>query len=278
MRTPFYIRKLITIGLLALCLVLCVTACGSGNDITPIPTPESTSKPSTQTSSQTPMTTPAPTSAQTLVPMPTEQQPTATPEVPAVSNPIAKKRYHIEVSLAAQIVYIYDLNEAGEKDGLVKTFLCSTGRVGEETPMRKWVVLDSSVDGKLVQNKRGLSHYKFEWLNGVSAGQYMTRMWIVETDGSGNEYFTNSNYLFHSAPYVQIDKNALDTAAWNKLGTPDSAGCIRLTVADAKWIYDHVAPYTYVYTIQGTPDPALWDSLKLPELSLDVTRDPTDIF
>ena len=277
MRTAFYIRKLIIAELLALCLAVCMTACGNMGESSSTQVPEANqTQISTEVPTQTPVSTPTQAPTQTPTQTPT-QRPTVTPDVPT-SNPIAKKQYHIEVSLAAQIVYIYDVNEFGEKGNLVKTFLCSTGRAGEETPMRKWVILDSSVDGKLVQNKRGLSHYKFEWLNGVSAGQYMTRMWIVETDGNGNEYFINSNYLFHSAPYLQIDKNALDTPAWNKLGVPDSAGCVRLTVEDAKWIYDHAAPYTYVYTVEGTPDPELWATLKHPELSLDITRDPTDIF
>ena len=278
MRTCLHIRKWMILGILALCLILGTTACGK--DGASLPSTEATSTPflpATTVPTQNPTQVPTQTPTQTPTQAPS-QPPTATPDVPANNIAIVKKQYHIEVSLAAQIVYVYEVDDAGQKGDLAKTFLCSTGRSGEETPMRKWVILDSSVDGTAVQNKRGLSHYKFEWLNGVSAGQYMTRMWIVETDENGNEYFTNSNYLFHSAPYTQIDKNALDTAAWNQLGFPDSAGCVRLTVEDAKWIYDHAAPYTYVYTIEGVPDPNLWNSLKLPTLSLDVTRDPTDVF
>ena len=77
---------------------------------------------------------------------------------------------------------------------------------------------------------------------------------------------------------TKLDKNTLKTAEWNKLGRRASTGCIRMNVADAKWIYDYVAAYSYVYTIQGTPDPELWAALKLPDLPLDVTRDPTDVF
>lgn len=205
---------------------------------------------------------------------PTVSAPTAVRTAPPVSS---KRVYHIEVSLKAQIVYIYDVTESGEKGSLVKTMLCSTGRTGHETPKRTWVVLDNDIDQKVVRDPADfVSHYKFEWLKGC-AGQYLTRMWKVDQDANGKEVFRRSNYLFHSAPYEnKNDKNSLETEEWNKLGTPASDGCIRLCVADAKWIYDNVAAYSYVYTIEGTEDPALWQQLKLPDLAPGVTRDPTD--
>ena len=44
--------------------------------------------------------------------------------------------------------------------------------------------------------------------------------------------------MFHSVPYLTRGDNAsLEYWAYDKLGTTASAGCIRLTTADAQWIY-----------------------------------------
>lgn len=218
----------------------------------------------------------APSAAPTAVPT-SASKTAAVPTAVRTAVPSSGKHvYHIEVSLKAQIVYVYDVTESGGKGALVKTMLCSTGRAGHETPKRTWIILDNSIDQKVVQNTAGfVSHYKFEWLKGC-AGQYLTRMWKVDQDANGNEIYNRSSFLFHSAPYENTDKNTLKTEEWNKLGTPASDGCIRLCVADAKWIYDNVAAYSYVYTIEGTEDPALWKQLKRPDLAPGVTRDPTD--
>lgn len=52
--------------------------------------------------------------------------------------------------------------------------------------------------------------------------------------------------LFHSVPYMSANIYALNTGYYNKLGETASAGCIRLTTADAKWIYDHCPTGTKV--------------------------------
>ncbi|MBR5500574.1 MAG: L,D-transpeptidase family protein [Clostridia bacterium] len=229
------------------------------------------------TATPTVQPTQTPTPEATQEPTPT---PSAKPGIPEFKTPTEPTRYHIEISLAAQIVYIYELQEDGSKGDLAKAILCSTGGWGvNEPPQRTWVVLENGMEKDAVRNGWGLSRYEFEWFDGKSTGQYMTRLWKVEVDAeTGEEYIAPSGYLMHSVPYTKLDKNTLKTAEWNKLGRRASTGCIRMNVADAKWIYDYVAAYSYVYTIQGTPDPELWAALKLPDLPLDVTRDPTDVF
>ena len=173
-----------------------------------------------------------------------------------------------DLSLAAQIVYIYDLTEDGEKGELVKAMLCSTGREGHETPEQKWIILDESI--------KQYSEYRMQWLNNNVTGQFMTRMWNIKEENGVEEYYWSS-YLFHSSPYAGMSSEKLKADEWNKLGTPASDGCIRLTVQDAKWLYTYVAPYSYVYTIQGEEDPELWAKLKLDPIPSDATRDPTDV-
>lgn len=51
-------------------------------------------------------------------------------------------------------------------------------------------------------------------------------------------------YLFHSVPMDEHQRIIDEEAA--KLGQPASHGCVRLSVADAKWIYDNIKAGTRV--------------------------------
>ena len=75
---------------------------------------------------------------------------------------------------------------------------------------------------------------RFKWrgLQGDVYGQYASQ--IV------------GNILFHSVPYTKQDKSALEWWEYDKLGTKASLGCIRLTVQDAKWIYENCQAGTQV--------------------------------
>lgn len=121
-----------------------------------------------------------------------------------------KKTYYIKVNILANTVTIYTQDENGEYTKPVKAMVCSCGKA---TP------------------KSGVYNisYKYRWLAlfGNVYGQYSTR--IV------------GHILFHSVPYFSTDPNTLEYEEYDKLGTSASAGCIRLTVKDAKWIYDNVA-------------------------------------
>lgn len=68
----------------------------------------------------------------------------------------------------------------------------------------------------------------WEWkgLFGDVFGQYATQI--------------TGNILFHSVPYTEKgNKASLEYWEYDKLGTPASMGCVRLTVKNAKWIYDN---------------------------------------
>lgn len=121
-----------------------------------------------------------------------------------------KSTYYIKVNILANTVTVYAQDENGEYTKPVKAMICSCGKA---TP------------------KNGVYNisYKYRWLAlfGNVYGQYSTR--IV------------GHILFHSVPYLSTDPNTLEYEEYDKLGTTASAGCIRLTVKDAKWIYDNVA-------------------------------------
>ena len=111
---------------------------------------------------------------------------------------------------------VYSLDENNEYTVPVKAMVCSTGTA---TPT------SGVYDVKL----------KWEWLKlfGNVYGYYTTQ--IV------------GNILFHSVPYLeQGNPGSLEYWEYDKLGTSCSAGCIRLTVADAKWIYNNVEKGTLV--------------------------------
>ena len=118
-----------------------------------------------------------------------------------------KSPYYITVNLTANVVTVYEKDAAGNYTVPIKAFRCSGGTDTPEGTFR--------------------TSAKYEWraLYGNVWGQYATRI--------------TGPYLFHSVPYYEKDKTTLEYDEFNKLGTTASAGCIRLTVRDVKWIYDN---------------------------------------
>lgn len=135
----------------------------------------------------------------------------------------SKYKYYIKVNNTCNVVTIYTKDSDGNYTVPFKAMVCSTGTA---TP----------VSGKYKLNG---TRYKFHTLFGHTPGTYVYGQYAVNIDGK--------NILFHSVPYtVKGDPSSLEYWEYDKLGTRASAGCIRLTVADAKWIYDNIASGTTV--------------------------------
>ena len=131
-------------------------------------------------------------------------------------NNISDKPYYIKVNYGAQVVTIYKKDTDGNYTIPVKAMVCSTG---EATPTS------------------GVYKIKERWnwlgLQGNVYGHYSTQ--IV------------GNILFHSVPYLERGNPAsLEYWEYDKLGTYASAGCVRLTVVDALWIFNNCARGTLV--------------------------------
>lgn len=120
--------------------------------------------------------------------------------------------YLIHVDLNAQKTYIYNGNLRNWN--LDKTFTCSTGIKGEETPQGVYTIKE-----------------KGQWF-------------FSEQYNQGGKYWVQflGDYLFHSLPYNKEKTNIVDYT----LGTPASHGCIRLKDEDSKWIYDNIPKGTKV--------------------------------
>ncbi len=130
------------------------------------------------------------------------------------------KPYLIKISTKDQRVYVYGWNEQEEAHTrLVKTMICSTGLPDTPTPKGTFTSTSPVV-------RWGYFPKYDVW------AQYLYRI--------------QGPYLFHSVLYDEADESTVKWGSVNKLGSPASHGCIRLSVEDAKWIYDNCPAGTTV--------------------------------
>lgn len=116
--------------------------------------------------------------------------------------------YLIAVDRTNNCITVYAKDNSGKFTVPDRAFVCSVGTDGL-TPVG---VFNTP------------AKYRWKELRGNVHGQYSTR--IV------------GKVLFHSVPYSKQDNSTLLYRSYNKLGSAASHGCVRLTTADAKWIYD----------------------------------------
>lgn len=148
----------------------------------------------------------------------------------------------IRVNRKSCVVTVYDNNVP------IKAMTCSVGRKGHATPAGTFMIQD---------------HLSWAVLDGPSLGQYSSHF-LPE-------------YLFHSVPMHTLSKNPykVSSSDFNKLGKPASAGCIRLCVADAKWIYYNVPIGSTVIISDHEPTP-LGKPAMVKMAKNTVGIDPTD--
>lgn len=167
--------------------------------------------------------------------------------VTAFAGEKEKHPYSVAVNLTENIVTVYEKDEKGDYTVPVKAFLCSGG---ESTPEGTFQTIEK---------------YDWRYLFGDVWGQYATRI--------------TGHYLFHSVPYFEKDNSTLEYEEYNKLGTTASMGCIRLTVKDAKWIYDNCPVGTTVSMYRGdVKEPLQPEAVQKINVNDTVKRgwDPTD--
>ena len=123
----------------------------------------------------------------------------------------ALKPYMIGISIANQKVYIYapDSNEKYTK--LVRTMTCSTGK-NDSTPRGTFT------GGPTSEQWHCFKNFENCW------AQYA--------------YYVTGDIMIHSVLY-DAKEGKLTKSSVRNLGSPASHGCIRLSVEDAKWIWQN---------------------------------------
>ena len=158
--------------------------------------------------------------------------------------------YYVKVNTSTNTVTIFAKDGSNGYIIPVKKMICSTGKSGTPTIKGTFTI------------KR---YARWGTLMGPVYGQYCSQIY--------------GGYLFHSAwYYVNGNNRTLSVSEYRKLGTNASHGCVRLTVADAKWIYDNCNGSTvYVYSKGSDGDPFRKPSRPNPVvISGDYGYDPTD--
>ncbi len=81
-----------------------------------------------------------------------------------------------------------------------------------------------------------------------SFGIYFKNEWHALYQNVYGHYVSgiSGDYLFHSVPYYTPNSDDLEIEEFNKLGTSASLGCVRMSIADTKWIYDNCSLDTSV--------------------------------
>ncbi|MDE7224106.1 MAG: L,D-transpeptidase [Acetatifactor sp.] len=133
----------------------------------------------------------------------------------------------------------------------VKAMVCSCGRQGHETPEGVFQTSD---------------YYEWRKMVDGTYGKYAVRF--------------NGKILFHSVPYIEPSSDTLEWEEYNALGENASLGCVRLSVEDAKWIYDNCKPGTTVVVYSDSEVAGLLEkpaAIKIPADSPYRNWDPTDI-
>lgn len=140
--------------------------------------------------------------------------------------------YYVEVDVVNQLIKIFGLDENREHTKLEKVFWCSTGTPGYPSRPGDYV---------LTGRRSRWAHFP-NWGGGTAA-------WWLRID---------REIAFHSIIYANYDLKRPNMNSVRKLGSVASHGCIRLTLADAKWMYDNIGAGTLVRIYDnGVKDPEL---------------------
>ena len=160
--------------------------------------------------------------------------------------------YYVKVNKTHNVAVVYGKDSNGDYTKIVRTFLVSTG--GDNTPNGIWTTTD---------------RYETLSLVGGVWGHYTLRI--------------TGPIWFHSVPYFSKPAdghwNDLEYEEFNKLGTTASLGCVRLSTADAKWIYENLPWHTQVeiYESNTLPDGVVKPAgVKIDVNSENRGWDPTD--
>jgi len=164
--------------------------------------------------------------------------------------------YYVTVNCATQTVMIYAQDTPGGEYNIpVRAMVCSTGKPGHATIQGTFSITRGNRWGLLFDDNRNVY------------GQYVS--------------IIRGNYLFHSSWYYENgNTDSLSVREYNRLGTPASHGCVRLCVADCRWIYENCASNNSTVRIFTSNEQAPFDRPDpLPVIAINGDRghNPTDV-
>ena len=162
------------------------------------------------------------------------------------TNDGSRYLYSIDVRRNQNCVTVYTYDENGNYTVPVRAMVCSAG-----------------LDGATITGDFYI-YYSTKWnpLCGNVYGKY--------TSGFSGDY------LFHSVPYYYASSDTLKTTEYNKLGQNASMGCIRMAVADTKWVYDNCPVGTPVYVFDDDNLGPLGKPASMHITDMNNGWDPTD--
>lgn len=172
-------------------------------------------------------------------------------EVVAVTvQQVQTPTYQIYVNRAANCVTVYTKDANGAYTVPVRSFACSCGREGMETPLGSFKTSD---------------YYPWRLMVDGSYGQYAIRF--------------NRGILFHSVPYYTDSPDNLEKEQFNLLGSFASLGCVRMAASDVKWLYENCEKGTSVIVYDDAENPGPLGKPVQMQISVEhpfAGWDPTD--
>ncbi len=171
-----------------------------------------------------------------------------------------KMPYYIEVDVTNQCVNIFRKNtETGVYDILLNRFVCSGGTSTQPTKTGNFYI--KTEEQQKASTGQSVKYTRYYFKKYTSYAYYVTRY--------------SNEYMFHSFTFEPSKgKIVPKSGAYYNMGNTGSAGCLRMLMGHAKWIYENIDGGTYcVVNKNRAKDNALSAVLKkyVPPLGWDMT-------
>lgn len=125
---------------------------------------------------------------------------------------------------------MYGIYSDGSKKGIMSEWV-STARKGCTTPVGNWKIQEAS-GGRKAKYRTALMS------GGKSYAEYLCRF--------------HGGKCMHTVPYKERQTQGMvNKNEFNKLGTPRSAGCVRMPIKMARYIYNNCPEGTPVIVFKG---------------------------
>lgn len=168
--------------------------------------------------------------------------------------------YYIEVDVTNQCVNIFRKNpDTGAYDILLNRFVCSGGTSSQPTRTGNFFIKTN--EQQMAATGQSLKYTRYYFKKYYSYAYYITRY--------------SNEYMFHSFTFgISGGKIVPKSSAYYNMGNTGSAGCLRMLMGHAKWIYENIDGGTYcVVNKNRKRDNNLRSVLKkyVPPLGWDMT-------